>query len=513
MGLNENWTRLSVRIRTLTPISKVAAVGFIVVLIGGGIYILKGHSAPVPAETARLRSVMVASVSDLQNDTTPLPLIGEVKSSNEAQIRAESGGSIKHLYHKLGDYVSAGTVIAEIDNSSERAAILQAQGAFENAQASVQKSGKVFTQSKSGVLDTIRSVYSSNDDLIRSKLDLMFSNPRSANPQFVLSTSEPGLVNKVQSARLQLGQLLAHESERAAALSESTDVHAEIETATAETRVVKSYIDDLSALLNASISSQTYPQAVIDGFIASASAARSVASGSLASLSGASQTLISAQTGAEKPSDISSANATLKTAQGSVDAANANLQKTIIRAPISGTLNNLSLHLGDFVSAFQQVAVVSNNGALEIVANITPEDRSIVKIGTRVVIEHQFKGVVTSIAPAVDPITKKIEIKIGVSGSAGLTNGQSVHLDISRAQKTAKSKNTIMAIPISAVKIEATGSVIFTLDETNHLVAHKIKTGALVGDKIEIVSTTTNASTLIVTDARGLKDGQEVTVQ
>src|SRR6185369_2191920 len=169
---------ISARWRGLSLWARFAIVAFVAVVIIGGVYFSKGNGSAQATDTPHLRTVQLASVIDLENDATPLPLIGEVQSANEAQIHSQTGGSITHLYHKLGDYVPAGGIIAEIDNSSERAAVLSAQGTLEAAQANVNKTGNLFDESKKSAADTIKTVYSSNDDLIRSKLDVMFTNPR-----------------------------------------------------------------------------------------------------------------------------------------------------------------------------------------------------------------------------------------------------------------------------------------------------------------------------------------------
>lgn len=498
--------------RGLSLIGKYALVSAVLIVVIGTLYLVNGRGGTATADAPNLRAVKVASVSDLQNDTTPLPLIGAVQSVNEAQIRTQSAGAITHLYKKLGDYVPAGGIIGEINNASQRAALLQAQGALEAAQAGVKKGDKLFAEAKTSALDTIKSVYSSNDDLIRSKLDVMFSNPTGNIPRFVLSVSNQSLLNKVESERLQLGQLLKNEATRSDHAGEIQDLKGELQAAIDETRVIKAYIDDLSALLNVSISSESYPQRSIDGFIATASAARSVVSGSLTSLNGVSQALINSQNVGDNPDEASASGAAIKQAQAGVAAAQANLENTIIRAPISGTINSLTISLGDFVSAFQQVAVVSNNGALEIVAHITSEDRATIATGAKVRIENEYDGFISSIAPAIDPNTKKIEIKIGLTGSAALTNGQSVHLDITRTAKKTTAKTAVIALPISSVKIGTQSSVVFTVDPDHKLVAHEVKTGELVGDKIQILSGVTD-DMLLVTDARGLKDGQQVDLQ
>lgn len=498
--------------RGLSLWAKFAVVAFALASIIGAVYFVKGAGPVAEADAPRLRAVQVASVLDLENDTTPLPLIGTVQSVNEAQIRTQAGGSIKRLNYSLGDYVAAGATIAEIDNASERAALLSAQGAFEAAQASVQKSGKLFDTSKTSAVNTIKSAYSSNDDLIHSKLDAVFTNPRGSNPRIPLSVSDQSLLTKVQNERLSLEGMLAKEAARGDALTENADLKAEIETAIEETRIIKSYIDDLSALLNAAIPTQAYSDTTIAGYVTAASAARTSVSATLAALIGASQALTTAQTSGDTPQEASASEAALKQAQAALDAAQANLNKTVIRAPISGTLNNLSISLGDFVSAFQQVAVVSNNGALEIVARITPEDRATISSGAKVKIENQYDGWVSSIAPAVDPTTKKIEMKIAFSGqAASLVNGASVHLDIARPAKKTVARSTVV-LPVAAIKIQSDGPVVFTVDADKKLVAHSIKTGQIIGDKIQVISGVTN-DMMLVTDARGLKDGQLIELQ
>lgn len=503
---------VAARWRGLSLWARFALAAFVVVLIIGGVYFLKNKGSAAVTDAPHLRTVQVASVADLENDTTPLPLIGEVQSVNEAQIHTETAGAITHLYHKLGDYVPAGGIIAEIDNASERAALLSAQGSLEAAQASVQKSGKLFGESKDSALNTIKSVYSSNDDVVHAKLDVMFSNPATYQTHFVLTATNQSLLNKVVTERLQIEDMLAKESARAATLTAESDVKSEIAIGATETRAIKTYVDDLAALLNVSLPSQIYSETTISGFITTTSAARTTVAGSLASLTAASQALISAQTSGDTPEEASASDATLKQAQGSVAAANANLQKTIIRAPISGTLNNLTIHLGDFVSGFQQVAVVSNNGALQIVGHVSSEDRASISVGSKVKIENEYDGTITSIAPAIDPSTKKIEIKISFAGRANdLTNGQSVHLDIARGSKKKATFSTIM-LPVATIKINAEGAVVFTVDENKHLLAHAVKTGNLVGDKIQVLSGVTPDMQL-VTDARGLKDGQPIEIQ
>jgi RND family efflux transporter MFP subunit len=205
------------------------------------------------------------------------------------------------------------------------------------------------------------------------------------------------------------------------------------------------------------------------------------------------------------------ADAQVKQAQGAYNAALSRLEKTVIRSPITGTLNSLSIQTGDFVSQFTEVAVVSNNGALEVLSYVTEEDAKRIQVGAEVMIDNKVKGIITRIAPAIDPRTKKIEVRIGIEDSkASLINGQSVRATITKNVKTTTT-NSIIKIPLSSLKLTPNGAFVFTVSTSSTLVPIAVHEGAILGEEIQIISGLTGAEE-IVTDARGLKSGMTVTV-
>ncbi len=137
---------------------------------------------------------------------------------------------------------------------------------------------------------------------------------------------------------------------------------------------------------------------------------------------GARQTLQTAQQNAADGSTaVSATQAAITQAQGALAAARAALERSIIRAPISGTINSLSLKRGDFIQMTAPVLTVANNHALEVIAYITATDAPRIAVGGKAILEGDISGVITRIAPALDPLTKKIEVRIGLpTGQAGL---------------------------------------------------------------------------------------------
>jgi hypothetical protein len=132
-------------------------------------------------------------------------------------------------------------------------------------------------------------------------------------------------------------------------------------------------------------------------------------------------------------------------------------------------------------------------------------------VGAPVTIEDNGSGVVTQIASAIDPLTKKIEVRVGISEEENiLTNGESVRLAITTESGTA-SEATDISLPVIAIKMTPEGPVVFSVNNENILVPHPVTLGAIAGDTV--VTTGIDSNLTIVTDARGLRAGEVVTIK
>lgn len=517
----------------------IAVVAF-VVLFGLAKFL---GSAPAADETAALvRQVEVKSIAELSSDQPTLSIVGLVSSKSEATVRAEKSGQVVSVNRALGDSVAAGTIVASIENASENAAVLSAQGAVDAAQAalakisggtrdeqkailqsSVEVSQSSYISAQSTAVNTLLSAYAAVDAAIRGTTDTMFSNADTLNPQFSVRNPDSQLTADINNGRIAIGPILERQAALSKTVSTNADLVAELDKAEADLRAVRSFFDQIIRALNAGVPSESVSASTIATYQASAIAARATINTSLSAVAGAKQGLAAAKqgitvaqknleqgvTGGQKE-DVAAAQAGLKQAQGALAAARANLEKSYIRAPISGTINSFSLKRGDYVSMQSPVLTVANNGALEIVAYVTENDAKDVAVGSKVSVEDGGTGVVTRVAPALDPVTKKIEVRIGVSAGSSLINGQSVIVEVTRANARIASKIDKVTVPISAIKIGADETVVFTLDEKNALVAHAVTVGELLGDRV-VISEGVTADMKIVTDARGLRAGQIVT--
>jgi RND family efflux transporter MFP subunit len=511
----------------LPPYKRVIAVVGALAILLLAYQILPGKKVVEEVGNVK-RGVSLESVYNLSNRINSVPLVGQVTSVNEATIRAESSGRLTRVYRKLGDRVSAGQVIAEFENSGERAAVLQAQGQYEATKAArdialinTQNTTTGIADVKTNTINTINSTFATLDDIVRSKTDVAFVDARTDSPKLKLLIPDSILQSKIENDRKEIEKILVERFTRNLNLTLDTDLAAELTKVQAETQIVKNYLDLLGNAYVKALPDQNFSQATIDGQKSVIGGVRSTVAGTIATLSGSKTALqnslasleIAGRTTGDKNPNTASVDAQVKTAEGGYLAALSRLEKTIVRSPISGTINSLSFDTGDFVGQTTQVAVVSNNGALEVVTFITSEDLNRVKAGAEVLINNKTKGVVTRLASAIDPVTKKIEVRIGITDeSAQLVNGQSVRVEIARANTQATPTTVAQVkIPLSAVKITPREVYVFTVDSTSSLVSVPVELGTLLGEEVEI-KTGLSPDMQIVKDARGLKPGDVVTI-
>lgn len=509
---------------------EATALGGVAVGVIATLAIASGNGSPSAAPEQSPRAVELRSIAKLSNDTTALPVVGTVRSQSEAEVRTESSGQIVRLYRQLGDYVGAGSIIAEMENARERASLLQAEGVFDGAEAQLAKTEgsarneqlanlqAALTSAGATAVNTLLSAYATNDEAIRRKADQMFSNADTPAPKFNVLVTDSQLTIDLENSRLVIRQYLTREAEAGRELSADTEADQEINGTEDETRAIKNFLDKLTAALNKAVPSQSVSEATIASYKTDANAARTSVTAILSSLAGSRQALEVARnnlaqgvTGGQAE-DVAAARAQVKQAQGSLATARAAFEKTIVRAPISGSINSLSIDRGDFVSAFSPAATIANNDALEVVAYVTERDAREIVAGGAARIAGVAAGVITRIAPALDPLTKKIEVRIGItSPDVSLLNGEAVSVELMRTTVRGSVPLKIV-IPLSALKVSVDANVVFTVDTESRLVPHAVILGELLGDRAVIEEGVT-ADMWIVLDARGLRAGEIVIVK
>ena len=155
---------------------------------------------------------------------------------------------------------------------------------------------------------------------------------------------------------------------------------------------------------------------------------------------------------------------------------------------------------------------IANNTLLEVRTAVTEADLMYINAGGTVTINDSIPGIITSRAPALDPQTKKAEVRIAITNTnASITNGQSVSISIPRKEVSTRT-DTPLTLPLSSLKFTPDGAFVFTVNAESHVVAHPVIPGTLLGERISIRSGLT-IEMVVVEDARGLREGDTVIIK
>jgi len=477
---------------------RIAMALVLAAAIAGLIFLL---TSAKPEETAdQSRTVTLASIGELSGTGSVVDLIGTVRSVTEADLLAQNGGTVRAVNVQLGGFVAAGSIIASLENAAERASVLQAEGAYDAAVAA--RSAQSLPDTKDEAVAEYRAAYTTLDTALETQVDQFFGDPKPVGPDLLILASNAAEADNLSRERERIDGLMEAYAAKLGSAG-SRDPLALLEEAESIARQVATFMARLAVAANGRDSRTTETQS------AALVAARASVDGVIASLQAARSGYRAGSVGAS-----ASADASVKQALGSLRAAQANLEKTVIRAPIAGQVNFLPIRVGDYVTNLMHVATVAQNGALEIVAYVSEGDRDLLAAGTKVTVEGKSDGIITSIAPALDPTNKQIEVHVAVTGANDLVNGQSVHIALPdlAPQTTVVAAAGPALLPLASVKLRAGDRIIFTVDADSRLVARPVEVGEVRGDRIEILSELPG-DLRIVTDARGLSEGELVKTQ
>ena len=228
--LQNLYKRLAQWFRQLSKRGQIGTVLIVLFVFAIIVKIIFGGSIKADSEVAVKREVKVASLSSFANKEGDFPLIGTVTSVSEATIRSEGSGKLVRVYKKLGDNVGAGAVLAEFDNSSERAALLQAEGAYDQAKASRDivmlnsgQTGNSFVDTKTQALNTISSTYITMDDAIHGKTDSAYSDAKFQQVKLIISVPDANLAGTLESKRRSIEAMLAARETKNKTLTTESD--------------------------------------------------------------------------------------------------------------------------------------------------------------------------------------------------------------------------------------------------------------------------------------------------
>lgn len=502
------FTRFGKR-RTIGVAIAVAVIAIVAYLF------LSGNDEAAVEETV-LATVEVRSVDELSSVNT-FSAVGTVSAVSEANLQTEAGGRVTAVNVEIGKFVAAGTVLASIENSRERATLLQAEGSYEAAVAGANQGDSgardaetSLKSAQDAAIQAVRNAYTDVNSALINSIDPFFSSPETSVPGLRIDGNTP-----VLSAERVAYQTLMPRWQAALASIDTDSIKSNLDRAEDNTIRTINFVEQFAVATNEADARDTLDGLPVTSLTTVLLSQSKTLSATLSNIQDARTKLIAAEEAVVRSSiagtnnTTSLANAQVKVALGSLRSAQAAYEKTLVRTPISGVINALYLKAGEYVTSGQKAAIVANNNGLEIVTSVNQDDSVTLTIGDVVSIDGTASGTVTAIAGAVDPTTGKVAVKVSVTDDADLQNGSTVTVLFTKKEVTA---NPAMTIPLSAIKMTGSGPVTFSVGSDNTLIATPVTLGAISGDSV-VIEQGLATDAAIVVDARGLKEGQAVVIE
>lgn len=181
-------------------------------------------------------------------------------------------------------------------------------------------------------------------------------------------------------------------------------------------------------------------------------------------------------------------------ARASVSNASAQLGKTVIKAPISGTISKLDIKAGEIVSPLAPIVSMISDGQFEIETNISETDIAKVKIGdsANTTIDAYgndtiFEAIVTEIDPTETVVNGVASYKITLQfklNDERIKSGMTANIKLNSQER-----QNVIAVPESAIVTRDTDKFVLVNNGTNSPEQRKVITGIRgINGYTEIVS-------------------------
>ncbi|MDP3975668.1 MAG: HlyD family efflux transporter periplasmic adaptor subunit [bacterium] len=210
-----------------------------------------------------------------------------------------------------------------------------------------------------------------------------------------------------------------------------------------------------------------------------------------------------------RPEDISAQEAAVQRAQANLIVEVEGRNKAVLRAPISGTLIYLPVELGDVVNTYDVVAELANLDDMEVEVFLSEEQRRLINLGTDARVQGTTAtGVVSSISPALDRDSKKIEVRISLTDKyQDLVVGESVFVEIQQDHT-----KPIRRIPVTAIKLKGEQAYVYAVDVNGFVSSRPVTLGRAFGERVELLDGLDEKDS-IIPDIRGIEEGEKVLIQ
>ena len=458
-------------------------------------------------------------------------VLGQVESDSDVSVKAELNGTIARVNVSVGDQVRAGQALAGFKTSGDPTAInyqsalsslettklssqnsvRQAEISLENAQKSLQQTIAQQDQTINQAYESLRVEAQNIDTNLANALDTLdqyvqYSTKYKFNQSFAFY--QVGNSNVVGKRTVQNQAQTADRAYKALTdLPSGSSQNVIVQGANARLRLLqelqRSY-DSLELLLETTTANTRLSQTELNGFIADVEGVHASLDGKVATLQGQIEntkgvrestrlSIINAQNGvgsAEAGLELARAQAEAQMigAQNQVNIAGASTADLTVRAPISGTVTNKEVRVGDLVNPGQTLFTIVNEAQeKKVVAFLNQDEWRQAQAADRIDIEIDDQIITatsTFLSSQLDTQTQKVLAEFSIPPKTTLVgNLATVRIPIASSSEAGSN-----LLPFSAVSFEPDGAEVLVLDADGLAQRRKVVVGRVVVSNIEVAS-------------------------
>ncbi len=431
---------------------------------------------------------------------------GKVVASENVDLGFETSGTISNIYKVAGEKVNKGDVIASL-NSSElyakrqksEANLLEEQAKLEKLSAS---GGAQISTDKRTLVESIVKAYTYADDAVHNKSDQYFDKTDTSAPEIKYSFDDYFDRKKIiNEKRMEIEGVLNSWKDLVVSLNDNNYDSSYLSKSKIYLSKVKDYIDTLSPAVFSFEVSSDLTQTMIDKYKSDLATARS-------NINDSSKDLITVEGSLSgSVSDARIQEASVRAVKADIASIDAQISKTIIRAPFSGIVSLQDGKVGQSVSASQKIASIISEG-FEVEAYIPEVSIPGIQKGNKVTLildsypGESFNALLNHIDPAetVRDGVSNYKVKASIDGNEKIRSGMTGTIVIEIGKR-----EDILSIGLQAIDFESDtyGNPIAYIFVKNGKKVEKIK--VVLGDRdgkgdVEIVSGVSEGS-VVYTDA------------
>ena len=206
------------------------------------------------------------------------------------------------------------------------------------------------------------------------------------------------------------------------------------------------------------------------------------------------------------------ARARIASAKAALAAQELRLGYTRVLAPDSGVISARQATVGSVVGVGTELFRMIRQGRLEWRAEVTAAELVRLRPGTSAVVKaangSELTGKVRMIAPTIDPQTRSALVYVDLPTTLGANAPFKAGMFASGQFELGTSN--AMTVPQQSVVVRDGFSYIFRLNQDQRVSQLKVQTGRRLGDRIEVVSGLAPNTTVVVSGAGFLNDGDLV---